>query len=333
MARSARFCKNRHWLLTLLPFLVGRHAIIPVEPLVFAGLEPFARGGGRDFYVHPGDPGLCVKVAREGRSPAERLRQEPWWKRWRKPAHKYDDSLRDYRTLKALELSGDAAIWQCLPRLHGWVETDRGRGLVTDLIRDADGSVSRSLLDYLRIHGHDDRVRAVVDEFARARGARPVPARSLFPDNIAAQVRDDVTLRLVVIDGLGNAVVIPRHTWSKALGLIWARRSIRFLRCDIAVLCSRARAGQADSPRRARCFDWGAGGGDGARVTGARFCGGMCGGCRVRAAMAARAVRMGGAVDGGSYRRLPMVYAACTGMAWRWSTMRLAASTYTSSGS
>ncbi|MFP5409668.1 MAG: YrbL family protein [Gammaproteobacteria bacterium] len=208
----------------------------PVERLVLAGLEPFARGGGRDCFVHPRDPGLCVKVAREGRSPEERRRQMPWWKRWRKPAHKYDDSLRDYRTLKALESSGDAAIWQCLPRLHGWVETDRGRGLVTDLVRDADGSVSRSLLDYLRTHGHDERVQAAVDAFARFWETCPVPARSLFLDNIAAQVRDDGTLRLVVIDGLGNTVLIPWYTWSKALGLIWARRNIRFLRRDIAAL-------------------------------------------------------------------------------------------------
>lgn len=213
----------------------------PIKRLVLAGLEPFAHGGGRDCYVHPLDSALCVKVAREGRSPQERRQQVAWWKRWRKPAEKYDDSLRDFRILKALESDNDPATWQHVPRCMGWVETDHGRGLVTELVRDADGLISRNLLEYLWTHGYDDRVQAAVDEFARFWERKSIPTRSLFLDNIAAQVRPDGTLRLVVIDGLGNTLLIPWYTWSKTLGRLWARRKLQQLRRDIAALVERRR--------------------------------------------------------------------------------------------
>lgn len=214
----------------------------PLKRLVLAGLEPFARGGGRDCYVHPHDSGLCVKVAREGRSPEERRQQVAWWKRWRKPAQKYDDSLRDFQILKALESGNDPATWKHVPRCIGWVGTDRGQGLVTELVRDADGLISRNLLEYVWANGYDDRAQAAVDEFARFWECRHIPTRSLFLDNIAAQIRPDGTLKLVVIDGLGSTLLIPWYTWSKTLGRIWARRKIQELRRDIAALVERRRA-------------------------------------------------------------------------------------------
>ncbi|MDP1708722.1 MAG: YrbL family protein [Gammaproteobacteria bacterium] len=110
----------------------------PVERLILAGLEPFARGGSRDCFVHPYHPDRCVKVARVERAPEILHRQSPWWRRWRKSVHDFDDSFRDYRTLKTLESDNDPAIWRHLPRCFGWVETDRGRGLVIELIRDAE---------------------------------------------------------------------------------------------------------------------------------------------------------------------------------------------------
>ncbi|HNA81119.1 MAG TPA: YrbL family protein [Thiobacillaceae bacterium] len=223
------------------------HDTPPGKRLLLTGLEPFARGGGRDCYAHPQDSGLCVKVAREGRSPEERRQGVAWWKRWRKSANKYDDSLRDFQILKALESDADSVTWQHIPRCLGWVETDRGRGLVTDLIRDADGLISRNLLEYLWTNHYDDRVQAAVDEFARFWESGRIPSRSLFLDNIAAQVRSDGTLRLVVIDGLGSTVLIPWYTWSTTLGRIWARRKIQELRRDIAIQVERRRTQAAPS--------------------------------------------------------------------------------------
>lgn len=213
----------------------------PTKRLVLAGLEPFARGGGRDCYVHPHDSGLCVKVAREGRSPEERRRQVAWWKRWRKPVQKYDDSLRDFQILKSLESKNDSTIWQHVLRCIGWVGTDRGQGLVTELVRDADGLISRNLLEYIWTNGYDDRAQVAVDEFASFWRSKSIPTRSLFLDNIAAQVLSDGTLRLVVIDGLGSTVLIPWYTWGKTLGRIWAQTKIHHLRHDIAALVEKRR--------------------------------------------------------------------------------------------
>lgn len=215
------------------------------ECLVLSSLEPFASGGGRDCYVHPHNTSLCIKVARKGMSPEERRQRVPWWKRWRKPAYKYDDNVRDYKVLKALESDSDPLIWQYLPRCHGWVKTDRGQGLVTDLIRDADGQISRNLREYLRTKDRDDAVQTAFEEFAHFWESKVIPARSLFTDNMAAQIQADGTIRLVVIDGLGSTVLIPWYGWSKRLGRIWARQKLQHLRDEIRTYSAIRRTPQA----------------------------------------------------------------------------------------
>jgi len=202
-------------------------------PLILAGLRPFASGGSRDCYIHPGNQNLCIKVARKGRSPAERQQLVPWWKRWRKPAYKYDDNLRDFIALKALEHDRTPLTWQHLPRSHGWVCTDQGTGLVTDLIRDADGQISRTLREHIQASTRANLIQAAVDEFSDFWLSKSIPVRSLFTDNIVAQVKTDGTLKLVVIDGLGTTVFFPWYTWGKYLGKIRARQMILQLRNEI----------------------------------------------------------------------------------------------------
>ena len=203
------------------------------NPLILDGLQPFASGGARDCYIHPGNQNLCVKVARKGRSPEERQRQLPWWKRWRKPANKYDDNLRDFAVLEALKPDSDPVTWQHLPRSHGWVCTDRGKGLVTDLVRDADGKISRTLRECIQTSAHDQFIQTAVDEFSTFWLSKSIPVRSLFTDNIVVQVQEDGLLKLVVIDGLGSTLLFPWYTWGKYLGQIRARQMIIQLRNEI----------------------------------------------------------------------------------------------------
>jgi hypothetical protein len=214
------------------------------QPLKLAGLEPFGRGRNRDCFVHPDHPDRCVKVLREERAPEIRHRQLPLWRRWRKSVHDFDESFRDYCTLKILESDNDPSIWRHLPRCFGWVETDRGRGLVIELIRDADGLISRSFLDYLWMHSYDDRAQAAVDELAQFWEVSVIPTRSLGLHNIAAQWRPDGTLRLVVIDGFGSTAFIPLPRWSKTIETKRMRRQILALRQDILATLTRKSRGE-----------------------------------------------------------------------------------------
>ncbi len=163
----------------------------------------------------------------------------PWWKRWRKPAYKYDDSLRDFTVLKALESDSDSLVWQHFPRCVGWIETNLGTALVTDLIRDADGNVSRTLRNYLQSSFDPAAVQQALDDFIAFFERKAIPVRSLFTDNIAAQVLSDGSLRLVVIDGLGSTIFIPWYKWNKRLGRFWAKRKTAHLRLEVAMLIAK----------------------------------------------------------------------------------------------
>ncbi len=218
------------------------------QTLKLSGLTPFGSGGKRDCFVHPEVKGLCVKVARVGREPDSLYRKAPWLRRWRKGVHGFDENHQDYQALQALESLGDPSVWNHLPRCFGWIDADRGRGLVIELLRDADGLISRSFLDYLWTEGYDERAQTAVEEFAEFWQSHAIPSRSLLLDNIVAQVRGNGTMRLVLIDGLGDNEFIPLPRWWRRYALIRSHRRVVRLRGAIAILPERKRKGDGPGP-------------------------------------------------------------------------------------
>jgi hypothetical protein len=213
-------------------------------PLVLQGLSPFGRGGKRECYVHPHDPLRCVKINRVGYEPATLRQRATWFRRWRKSEDHFDKNHRDWAVLSEFEAGNDPVVWQHLPHCYGWVKTDRGRGLVIELMRDPDGQISRSFKDYLWTEGYDDRARAAVEQFAAYWDAHPFPTRMLVLENFAAQIQPDGKLRLVFIDGMGETEFFPLGRVSKA----WARwksaRKLRDLRQRIEGLIQQKQRGE-----------------------------------------------------------------------------------------
>lgn len=102
------------------------------------------QGASRLCYRHPQDPSLCVKVVQK-----------------RENRHYLTDEIAAYQSLhKAM---GKHAAF-CADHL---VETDQGEGLVCALVRDADGSLSRPLEDYIANDEIDDAILAALDLFFR----------------------------------------------------------------------------------------------------------------------------------------------------------------------
>lgn len=167
--------------------------------------------------------------------------QSPWWRRWRKSVRDYDESFSDWRVFQWLEKMNDPSVWDHLPRCHGWTDTDLGPGFVIELIRDADGLISRSFLDYLWTHGYDERARQGMDALARFWEARTIPSRSLGLHNMAAQLRADGTMRLVVIDGFGRTTIFPQLNRSGALAR--SRRKMASVRQTIEETLERKQKG------------------------------------------------------------------------------------------
>lgn len=193
-------------------------------PLPLRGVTPFAFGGRRVCYEHPRDPGLCVKINRTDAGRTRRTKAglllPAAWRR------EYDNNADELRQLARLfrRIGPDAA--RHLPRCYGMVETDLGPGLVTDLVRDADGRVARNLLELI-LEGHGpEAFRDAFEEFGRFLTSHAVLTRSLLDHNVSAARREDGTWRLVLIDGFGDRGWLPLAEWVRPLGVRKVRRRL-----------------------------------------------------------------------------------------------------------
>lgn len=158
-----------------------------VKSINLTELDYIGKGLHRKCYVHPEDHNKCIKINYNQGAEAETQRE-----------------IAYYRHLIKRKIN-----WQALPRYYGAVMTNFGAGQVFELIRDADGAISLSLEHYLA----DPTVlpQTLLPALASLRQA-------LFADRIISmtiksknilwqkQVEGD---RLVIIDNIGNAALIP----------------------------------------------------------------------------------------------------------------------------
>ena len=171
--------------------------------------KPFAQGGNRLCFVHPEDPNLCVKVRRPDFT-LQDLRRKKGFPRNLRPLSSFDDNLEEFRVINHLVKSRGEDIYKHIYRCDGFVETDLGRGLITELVRDEDGCISLSLKEYLWHFGYNQNCLVAVEQLTSFWRAYSVPSRDLLTHNILVQQGgDDQIIRLVVIDGLGSPHILP----------------------------------------------------------------------------------------------------------------------------
>ena len=179
-------------------------------------VTPFARGGNRLCFVHPDRPEVCIKVPRSDVDLAVKRRRKGLKGRV-KPAGSFDENRAEARTLAELHGRIGRSVAAFVPRFVGWVETDLGPGVAVDLIRDRDGGIATPLKQYVWERGVDDDLEAALEEFAAYWIRERVPSRELLLHNVVARRLGGGALRLVVIDGLGNADLLPLSRWSRVL--------------------------------------------------------------------------------------------------------------------
>lgn len=185
--------------------------------IVLGQAQPFGVGGRRLCYEHPTDLTKCVKVLRQDERRTVRMAKSS---RWIPAALRrvYDNNADEMKTLEyEFQRIGPAAKLH-LPESYGMHLTDQGPGLVLDLVRDADGRISRSLRELLSTGYEPQLFRPAYDELSDFLRTYRVITRTLLDHNIAAQHRADGTWRLVIIDGLGDPALLPLARWIPALG-------------------------------------------------------------------------------------------------------------------
>ena len=203
---------------------------------------PFARGGNRLCFVHPERADVCVKVPRPDVDLAEKRRRKGLKGRL-KLAASFDDNRVEAETLTALHQRVGPALAAFAPRFLGWVETDLGRGVAVDLIRDVDGAIATPLKQHVWERGLDAPLQAALAEFSAFWVRERVPSRELLLHNIVARRHGDEALRLVAIDGLGNADLLPLSRWFARLAEKKSARKVERLRARIDTLLATRAAG------------------------------------------------------------------------------------------
>jgi len=155
------------------------------------------RGWKRDCYLHPEDPGLCIKVASEAAANARKLRER--MVSWFRAESAGDAHNRlEWQAYRAF----GTVLAPFVPRYHGFIATSRGPGLVVDLVRDEDGGPSTQLGDWLH-QGSAARGAALLDRFDvlfDLLAARDLWLMDLNFKNFLVQVAEDGTERLWLID-------------------------------------------------------------------------------------------------------------------------------------
>jgi hypothetical protein len=100
------------------------------------------QGASRKCYQHPKNPDKCVKVALDSEG-----------------EHHNQYELQAYAVLKG-ELTDYIVEYD-----EALVETDQGPGLVCGLLKDADGRISQSLMEYMEHNTLSDDLKRQIDDF------------------------------------------------------------------------------------------------------------------------------------------------------------------------
>ena len=210
----------------------------------------FAKGGNRLCYVDPRDSRRCLKVAMAHRTPEEKRKQARPWKRLR-PIVYFDDNGREGDTYSRLQTIYGPPAFLHIPEFHGFVPTNLGNAICTDLIRDADGEISESMKSYLLKEGFTRSLFDALSVFTDWMQKHGIPTRHLLVHNIVVQREDDEKLQLYLIDGFGSSDPLPLVYKFRSLAKSKARRKVRAFRGRLDTFMQRNRLVYHTDPKDA----------------------------------------------------------------------------------
>ena len=120
--------------------------------IVLSDKTPFASGGHKLVYRHPDFADRCLKVM----SPEAVIKEQ---------RADHDPLEEEWRGAEAVCAFGNSTVSRHMPAYYGFVATDIGRALCTEIICDSDGEISPTLEKVILREGYRDSVDSAVDEF------------------------------------------------------------------------------------------------------------------------------------------------------------------------
>lgn len=186
-------------------------------------------GGKPALFCSPRNPKRCVKIRRPDFTLSD-LRRRKGFPKNLKRLSSFDDNREEAEVIEKLQRRHGPELFQHVSHCYGFEETDSGRGLVTELMRDNKGSIASTLKKYLWDQGLTPDCRRAVDQLCSFWEAEGVMSRDLLLHNLVVQRRLDGSVeRFVVIDGLGSSSLMPDYLMPARSRRAKARRKTRNL--------------------------------------------------------------------------------------------------------
>ena len=168
--------------------------------LKLSGSFPFAKGSKRACYLHPTDPNYCVKILRQDAQPRRLREKEPWFRRVL-PLTKFDSNHQELVNLKRIHQRIGGTHVMLVPGTQGYIETDLGRGLLVELIRNSDGSICKTLQAHVRQHGFSDQVSDALNRLTIKMLELRIQLKDPGTNNIICQIQSTGSLECMLVDG------------------------------------------------------------------------------------------------------------------------------------
>ena len=181
--------------------------------------RPIGKGKERACYIHPEEPRKAIKISMGKVN--EQTRRD----------------IKFYRKL-ARRTTGENSH---VPKFYGLCETNLGKGMVVDLIRNYDGEISRPLNWYLAQGVPIEEFDAYLEELKHSFLQNLIIFNhDLTIGNLLFQRYSTSSARLVAIDGLGDVVALDwlnrfpflvrrkiKRRWARFIARVYQTQEVR----------------------------------------------------------------------------------------------------------
>lgn len=178
------------------------------QRILLSHLTPIASGNNRDVYAHPEDADLLIKTVKPEVMERRAGPDAHWSKRLFRRYRYYQTFLRECQEHIVSHLDA-AGIPDFMHTVVGFVETDRGLGLVTKAERDPSGNYAKTLAKLIEEGLYDDTARQALERFKQRFLESDVILTDLGLKNLVYAYTDGRDPRFVAIDGYGEKNLIP----------------------------------------------------------------------------------------------------------------------------
>ncbi|MCX6865641.1 MAG: YrbL family protein [Verrucomicrobia bacterium] len=183
-------------------------------------------GNNRDVFAHPEDPDLLIKTVKPEALAKRSGPQAHWSKHLFRRYKHYLTFLRECQEHIVSHLDGDR-VPDFVQTVIGFVETDRGLGLVTRAERDRAGAYAKTLAQLIAAGHYDDEARQALEKFKQSFLSSSVIVTDLNVKNLVYSYSAECGAHFVVVDGYGEKNIIPLNSSFRWCNLRSKRKRVK----------------------------------------------------------------------------------------------------------